>query len=38
MQRRGHAGRQRPCERADARRDRKSSAAILHVVFGLRDP
>jgi hypothetical protein len=38
IERRGRAGRQRPCERADARRDRKSSAAILHVVFGLRDP
>ena len=36
MQRR--AGRQRPCERVDARRDRKSSAAIPHVVFALRDP
>jgi hypothetical protein len=38
MQRRGRAGRQRPCERADARRDRKSSTAILHVDFVLRDP
>jgi hypothetical protein len=37
-QRRGRAGRQRPCERADARRDRKSSAAILHIDFALRDP
>jgi hypothetical protein len=37
-QRRGRADRPRPCERADARRDRKSSGAILHVDFALRDP
>jgi hypothetical protein len=37
-QRRGRAGRLRPCEQADARRDRKASAAIPHVVFALRDP
>jgi hypothetical protein len=36
--RRGRTGRLRPCERADARRDRKSSGAIRHVDFGLRDP
>ena len=30
IERRGRAGRLRPCERADARRDRKSSAAIPH--------